>query len=182
MSKVADIISSQISNLSKKELEKLVLKAAQRDKEFHDFLLVNYFDKEFGEQDLFEKAKEDLEVLFTKKYRGYAEELQLAEMLKSCTKRITEFAKVCKNKQLEADLIMHVLEIPFSFPSKMFKTCFTAYNYKVVSLLKRIINLVEKKMHEDYKIQYRSKINDYLNVLHSTCSHLDYVYALPASV
>ncbi|MEO6233568.1 MAG: hypothetical protein ABJB11_19105 [Ferruginibacter sp.] len=182
MAKVADTISSQISNLPKQELEKLVLRAAKRDKEFHDFLLVNYFDKEYGEQDLFEQAKEDLEVFFRKKYKGYAEELQLAEMLKACSKRIVEFSKVCKNKHLECDLVMHVLEIPFSLPANMFQTCFTAYNYKVVSLLKRIVNLVEKKMHEDYKIQYRSKINNYLDVLHRTCSYLDYVNALPASV
>ena len=59
MSKVASIISSQISSLSKKELEKLVLKAAVKDKSFHNYLLVNYFDKEYGEKDLFDQAKED---------------------------------------------------------------------------------------------------------------------------
>ncbi len=77
---------------------------------------------------------------------------------------------------------MHVLKIPFSISTKTFGTCFTAYNYKVVLLLKRVINLVESKMHEDFKIQYQSTLNDYLNTLHRTSNHLDYVYALPKNI
>lgn len=179
MPKVSSVISSQITNLSKRELEKLVLKAAATDKDFHDYLLVNYIDKECGEQDLLEEAKEDLENLVKKNYKGFSQELKLAEMLAACTKRIAAFAKICKNKNLEADLVMHVLEIPFSLPASMFQTCFTRYNYQVVLLLKRLINLVDNKMHEDYKIQYQPRINNYLNILNSTCSYLDYVDALP---
>ena len=163
----------------KKELEKLVLKAASKDKSFHDYLLVNYFEKEHGELDLFKQAKDELELLFRKNYKGFSEELQMAAMLGACTKRITEFSKICKNRNLEADLIMHVLEIPFSLSVNVFCTCFTAFNYKVVLLIKRIINLLQHKMHEDYLVQYRTKINEYLNILHRTSDHLNYVNALP---
>ena len=114
MAKVSITISSQISALSKKELEKLVLKAASKDKSFHDYLLINYFEKEYGEQDLFEEAKSDLDALFVKRYKGYAEEEKIAHMLGACGKRIAEFSKVCKNMNLEADLILYALEIPFS--------------------------------------------------------------------
>lgn len=182
MAKVAPEITTKISTLSKKDLEKLVLKAAAKDKLFHDFLLVNYFDKEFGEQDLFELAQTDLNSLMQKSYKGYAEEMKLANMLGACSKRIKEFSKNCKNKHLEADLIMQVLKMPFSLSTNMFRTCFTVYNYKVVLLLKRMISLVETKMHEDYKIQYQCKINEYLNILHRTSNHLDYVYGLPESI
>ncbi len=103
MPKVLQSVSSQISTLPKKELEKLVLKAAQKDKSFHDYLMVNYFEKENGEQDLFDKAKADLNVLFTKRYKGYSEEQQTAGMLTACAKRIGEFSKICKNKNLEAE-------------------------------------------------------------------------------
>lgn len=182
MAKVSTTIFSQISTLSKKDLEKLVLQAAAKDKSFHDYLLVNYFEKEFGEQDLFEEAKSDLDALFVKRYKGYAEEQKTANMLAACGKRITEFSKVCKNKNLEADLILYVLEIPFSMGEKSFGTCFTAFNHKTVLLVKRLMTLVESKMHEDFKIQYQSKINDYLNFLHSYSRHLDYVWVLPKSI
>ncbi len=182
MAKVASTIIAQISQLQRKELEKIVLKAASKDKSFHDYLLVNYFEKEDSEQHLFEQAKDELEILFRKNYKGISQELQLANMLSACGKRISEFSKICKNKNLEADLIIHVLKIPFSFSTNMFGTCFTAYNYKVVLLLKRVINLVETRMHEDFKIQYHSTINDYLNTLHRTSNHLDYVSALPKNI
>lgn len=182
MAKPASIISSGIGNLSKKELEKLVLKAASRDKSFHDYLLVNYFDKEFGEQDLFEQAKNDIDILITKRYKGFAEELQVAKMLSACLKRIVEFSKICKNKSLEADLILYVLYIPFSMSTNVFCTCFTAFNYKVVVLLKRLINIVQNKLHEDFMVEYRTVINQYLVILHRTCSYLDYVRVLPEKI
>jgi hypothetical protein len=182
MPKISPSITDQISTLSKKELEKLVLKAAAQDKTFHNYLLVNYFDREYAEQDLFDAAKEDLERLFRKSYKGFSQELQLANMLGACLKRINEFSKTCKNKHLEADLILHVLSIPFSLSSNSFTTCFTAYNYKVVLLLKRLISIVKLKLHEDYKIQYAPTINEYLAILHRTSSHLDYVYALTTSI
>ena len=118
MAKCASIITSQISSISKKELEKLVLKAAAKDKSFHDYLLVNYFDNEYGEQDLFQQAKDDLDKLFSKNYKGFSEELKLANMLGACAKRVTEFSKSCKNKNLEADLLMYVLAIPFFIKSR----------------------------------------------------------------
>lgn len=157
MAKCAPIISAQISSISKKELEKLVLKAAAKDKSFHDYLLVNYFDKEYGEQDLYKQAETELDKLIGKNYKGFSEELQLANMLGACARRINEFSKNCKNKNLEADLLVHVLEIPFSLNPNMFCTCFTAYNYKVVALLKRLINLVESKMHPDLKLNTGQK-------------------------
>lgn len=140
-------------------MEKLVLKAAAKDKSFHDYLLVNYFDKEFGEQDLFEQAKGDIDLLFTKRYKGFSEELQLANLLAACTKRIVEFSKICKNKTFEADLIVYVLKIPFSMNKDIFETCFTAFNYKTVVLLNRLIAIVQTKIHSDFIMEYRPLIN-----------------------
>lgn len=114
MSRVDPAVKEAISQLSKKELEKLVLKAAQKNKEFYDFLLVNYIDKEDGCQALFEDAKGDLESLFRKSYRGFSEELRIANMLSACNKRISSFEKVCKDKHYVLQLAMYVLEIPFS--------------------------------------------------------------------
>ena len=128
------------------------------------------------------RPKKDLEILFRKGYKGFSTELRMANMLAACSKRITIFSKACKNKYLEAELIMHVLEVPFSLSTESFGTCFTNYNHKVVQLVKRIITLVESKLHEDYKIQFQQKINEYLSILYRTSSHLDYVCRLPKSI
>jgi len=179
MPKITPEIKLQIQSLSKHELEKLVLIAAGKDKNFHDYLLINYIDKEYGEKDLFEKVKADLDILFCKSYKGFSEELQLANMISACVKRINLFSKVCKKKNLEVDLLMYVLEIPFSLTTNMFGTCFTKYDYKVGLLVKRVITLIEKKLHPDYKIEYQEKVNQYLTILHRTSKHIDFIYNMP---
>jgi hypothetical protein len=182
MAKVDESIKKTVSQLSKKELEKLVLRAAQKHKEFHDYVLVNHADPAFGEADLFKKAKADLEVLFRKRHKGFSEELQLANMLAACFKRINEFGKVCRNAELELRLIMFVLDIPFSLSPNMFCTCFTAYNHKVYLLLRKAVSILQKKLHADYRVEYEAKLNEYLSIMHRTSKHLDYIYNLPEQV
>lgn len=171
-----------ISSLSKKDLKLLVMKAASMSKQFNNYLLVNYIDKEYGERDLFEIAKADLDVLFGKSYKGTSKELRLANMLAACSKRITEFSKTCKDHSLQMDLIMGVLRIPFSLSPNYYGTCFTKFNYQVYLLVKKAITLLKTKLHEDYHLQYTHEINRYLTFLHDHSSHLDYVYAMAKKV
>ena len=175
-------MKEEIKQLSKKELENLVLKAASMNKQFHDYLLINYIDRERGEKDLFERAKADLNLLFLNNYKSYSYELRLANMLAACNKRILEFSKICKNKAFEMALIMAVLKVPFSLPAENFKTCFTKFNYQVSLLLRKAITLLKAKLHEDYYIQYAPEINSHLAFMHQHSSHLDYVYNMPATV
>jgi len=172
----------QIKNLSHKELQQIVLKLTARDKSAHDFLRINYLDKEAAEQELFDEAMADLDLLFRKRYKGFSEQLQLANMLTACIKRINAFTKVSKNKVMEVDLLMYVLEVPFSLSTNLFGTCFTKYDYKVGQIVQRVITAVTKKLHEDYHIEYQEKINGYLKILHRTSNHIDTIYDLPDSI
>jgi hypothetical protein len=181
MSRITPEIKELISKIPRKELEKLLLKAVSKDKGFLDFFIVNYLNKESGEKDLYNQAISDLDRLFLKRYKGFSEELQIANMLSACIKRINEFSKVCKNKNLEADLVVYVLGIPFANPGN-FGTCFTAFDFKVGLLVKRLVNLVTKKMHEDYIIEYKDKINSYLQILHKNSYHINSIYNLPKEI
>src|SRR5450755_4620861 len=106
MPKISPEIKKQITAISKAELEKIVMKMAAKDKTVFDYLLVNYLEKETGENELFEETKMDLDLLFRKSYKGFAKQLQLANMLSACMQRIKVFSGICKNKNLEADLVM----------------------------------------------------------------------------
>ena len=170
---------AQIQNLSQKDLQQIVLKIAAKEKSVYEYLLVNYLDQASGEQTLYEQTIADLDLLFRKGYRGFSEELQLANMLAACIRRINEFTKVSKNKALEADLLLYILEVPFSLSTNLFGTCFTQYDSKVGQIVKRLINLVTKKLHEDYRIEYTEKINGYLKILPRTSNHIDAIYGLP---
>lgn len=182
MSKLSTEVKEQIKQLSHADLQQIVLKIAAKEKSVYDFLLVNYLDKASGEQELFEKTKDDLNELFFKNYKGYSEELRLANMLAACIKRINEFTKVSKNKVMEANLLVCLLKEAFSFPDDLFGTCFTQFDTKVAQIVKRLITLVTKKLHEDYRIEYHEKINNYLQMLHRTSNHIDTIYSMPKAI
>ncbi|MDD3858801.1 MAG: hypothetical protein PHW83_01265 [Bacteroidales bacterium] len=181
MAKVKSEIAEAIKKLERSELEKIILRAAGKYPEFHDSLFATYTDKQTAEAELFEIAQKDIELLFCKRYKGFSEELQFANMLAACHKRINDFSKLSKNKCLELDLVLHVLEFPFSLKSNAFETCFTNFNYRVALLVKKAIGIYNK-LDEDYKIDYTDKINNYLEILHRTCNYLDFIYVLPAKV
>jgi hypothetical protein len=170
----------RIKKLEHNELQDIVLKLASKEKIVYDYVFANYLDKEFGEKELFETTKADLEIIFRKRHKGYSEELQKTNMLGACVKRVNEFTKISKNKIFEADLLLHILEIPFS--TNMFGTCFSQYDTKVAMIVKRLMNLVTKKLHEDYRVEYEDTLNDYLQKLHRTSNHIDTVYNFPKAI
>ncbi|MDK2842459.1 MAG: hypothetical protein PWQ17_1965 [Anaerophaga sp.] len=172
----------RIKRLDHKDLQDIVISLASKEKMVYNYILLNYLDKESGEQDLFEATKADLEIIFRKRHKGFSEELQIANMLGACIKRINEFTKISKNKVLEAELLLYILQVPFSLPTNMFGTCFMQYDTKVAMIVKRLITIVTKKLHEDYKIEYEDKINEYLQILHRTSNHIDTVYNLPGKI
>jgi hypothetical protein len=178
MPRLSAEIKEQIKNLSRKELEEIVLKTASKEQTIHDFILINYLDKETGEKELFEKAKADLDILFNKRYKGFVEQIQFANMLTVAMKRVNEFTKVSKNKVFETDLILYVLVVPFSANDSIFGTCFTAFDSKVAQIVKRLITLVTTKLHPDYLADYQDTINVYLKILHQRSGFLDTVHYL----
>ena len=175
------ILKVQVNELSKKELVDIVLKLAGKRYNY-EYLLVNFLDKDGGEQSLFEEAKEDIDKLCLKEYKGRTIQHQLVKKLNACTKRITEFTVETRNKKLETDLVLYVLGMQFANPSKVFGARFSGYDYKVGLLLKRLINLVTKKLHPDYLIDYQDKLNEFLSKLHHTSNRINTIYDLPQQI
>ena len=181
MTREKAILKEQVNELSKKELVDIVLKLAGKRYNY-EFLLVNFLDKDGGEQTLFEEAKDDIDKLVEKEFKGRTIQHQLAKRLNACTKRIAEFTIETKSKKLEADLVLYVLEKQFANPPKVFGARFSGYDYKVGLLLKRLISLVTKKLHPDYLIDYQDKINDFLVKLHHTSNRINTIYDLPETI
>ena len=175
------ILKAQVNELSKKELVDIVLKLAAKRYNY-EYLLVNFLDKDGGEQTLFEEAKEDIDTLCQKEYKGRTVQHQLVKKLNACTKRIIEFTVETKSKKLQADLVFYVLEMQFANPAKVFGARFSGYDYKVGLLLKKGISLVTKKLHPDYLIDYQDKINEYLTKLHHTSNRINTIYDLPQQI
>jgi len=170
----------QIKELSKTELEEIVIKMAAKEKSVYDFVVVKYLEKTSGEQELFEQTKNSLNALFIKGYKGRSDEVRLAHMISACVKKVAEFSEVSSNKNLDAQLLMYVLKN--SFYSENLGTCFTAYENKLASLIRKIITIITKKLHPDYLVEYQEDINNYLTILHKKSNSLDYIYELPKTI
>ena len=171
-----------INNLSQKELSKIVLKLASKYKLVYEYLYVNYLNKEDGEKDLFNKTLDNIFLCFTKKYKASAPEQKVTKMLSASIKELNIFIKSSKNKNMEAELLIIILEEAFLHPEARLGTCFTSFDNKIAQILKRLITLVTKKMHEDYLIEYQDKINKYLKIIHKQSDFNDYVYKLPDKI
>jgi len=180
--KVDPEVSRLLLTLSKEELIKILSKALQKDKSLHDYVYVTYLDAKDGPRLLYEQALDDIKLLERKAYKGFSFELRFANMLGACSKRINEFDKICKQKELVLDLLLYVLNDPMSMKPDILGTCFTALNYKVFLLMRKALTIYSKKIHSDLQIEYRAKINAYLQHLHTHSDHLDYVYELPESL
>ena len=172
------ILKEQVNELSKKELVDIVLRLAGKRYNY-EYLLVNFLDKDGGEQTLFEEAKEDIDKLCQKEYKGRTIQHQLVKKLNACSKRIVEFTVETKSKKLQADLVFYLLEIQFANPAKVFGARFSGYDYKVGLLLKKLISLVTKKLHPDYLIDYQDKINEFLIKIHKSSDRINTIYDLP---
>jgi len=179
MPKLDKEYKTQISLLTNKEKDTIIFKYAARDKLIYNYIYVNYVDKEHGEQQLYDEAREDLKNLFFKGYKGYSQQLRMVNMMIACIKRINEFQKICIHKNLEADLLLLVLEEVFSFNAKQFGTYYRRFDTKAGSILKRLITLINSKLHDDYRIEYEDKINEYLESIHRTSYGIPVVDSLP---
>jgi hypothetical protein len=82
----------------------------------------------------------------------------------------------------EADLLRNLLDDVFENYTDELGTCWTAFDSKLAVTTNRLYNLVTKKLHEDYRIEYRESLNRYLEILHSRSNYLDYVYKMPKSM
>ena len=63
------LLKEQLAELSKKDLADMVLKLAAKRYNY-EFLLVNFLDKDGGEQTLFEEAKEAIDTIDQKEFKG----------------------------------------------------------------------------------------------------------------
>ncbi|MFH1197487.1 MAG: hypothetical protein V1720_17435 [bacterium] len=128
--------------------------------------------------DLFEDAKDNIENIFSNLNRGIIQK-HLAKAISQSIKIVNHFAKTTKDKKLEADLLLFLLTTVFDTFSEHLGTCWTVFDSKLAITTNRLLNLIKKKLHEDYWIEYNDRINSFLRILKSKCNHLDYVYNMP---
>jgi len=181
MPKITSDFKKQVKELSKSDLEKIVLKFAGKDKFLWGFLQVYYLNPHSGAQELFEQTQEGLLILFEKPFKGKTEAMRRTRLITACLKYIADFTKIVKQPNLEAELIMQVLDYQFSLPSKL-GSHYQTYDNRIARTVKKLIDLILKKVHEDYHIEYAARVDGYLTLLHQRIPYNIIVSGLPAKL
>ena len=182
MPRLSKEFKQAIKEIPVKELQKLVMQFASKNREIYDFINMQHVEGENAEEELFEETKEKIsaEILFLGE-RGIIQK-NLAKAITKSVGYINHFVKVTKNKNREADLLRNLLDKVFENYADELGTCWTVFDSKLAVTTNRLYNLVTKKLHEDYWIEFREDLNRFLDVLHSRSNYLDYVNEMPKSL
>lgn len=182
MPRLSKEFKQAIKEISVEELQKLVIQFTSKNKELYDYVNLHYVERADAEEQLFEGTMEKItdEILFLGE-RGIVQK-NLAKAITKSVGYINHFVKVTKNKNKKADLLRNLLDNVFENYTDELGTCWTVFDSKLAFTTNRFYNLVTKKLHEDYRIEYRDNLNLYLESLHAKSNHLDYIYNMPKSM
>ncbi len=171
-----------VQKMPTKDLQKMVIKLARGNKEVYDILNIAYLGNEEAHQDFFKDTKAKVQFnLYNLSIRGPIEK-SIASSMGKAVKEINYYVKITGNKTNEADLLNFLLKEVFTEFADHLGTCWTIFDSKLGLTTKRLLNLISKKLHEDYMLDYKDDINGYLRILHRRSNHIDLIYGLPDNI
>jgi len=182
MPRLSKEFKQAIQEIPLEELQKLVMQFASKNPEIYDFINLQYVNGTDAEDELFEGTIEKIsdEILFPGE-RGIVQK-NLAKAITKSVEYINHFVKVTKNGKREAELLLKLLDVVFENYTDELGTCWTVFDSKLAITTNRLYNLVTKKLHEDYRIEFAEPMNRFLEILQAKSNHLDYVYDMPKSM
>lgn len=177
-------IRPYLQSLSAKQKEKLLESMLKKDKLLMEQLYFKHLSSEEDLEERYAEFESQLKSALFSRYRAHVDELEIAKAIGEAKKVINQFTKIDKRPEKEADLLMIILKNIFDNvdnPARL-GTCWTKYDLAVTQTLKRLITIVRTKLHEDYLLDYKPKIDRYLKRLHHSSSFNDFVYDLPTAL
>ncbi|MCP4458793.1 MAG: hypothetical protein GY816_12335 [Cytophagales bacterium] len=170
-----------LESLSHKRKEKLLYQSLKKDKALMEKLYFKHISTADQLDARYDSFKEKVAEVIFSSHQSMTDELGMAKAIGEAKKVINEFTKIDKRPEREIDLLMTILEAVFDVPGNLaeFGTCWTKYDLSVTQTLKRVISIIQNKLHEDFHLNYKEKTDRYLIRLKSGSSFNDFVYDLP---
>lgn len=175
MPTISPAFRQAVKKLSDKEKEAIILKAARRDAELYDILRYE-LQEEVTVEEVYEEAADKIhELLINASGRSLTKALTKA--LRKAMKEIARFKRITKDPKAEIDLHLYTLRLIFDNFTGQFDSYYKGFYTATARLLLRTIQLIRKKLHEDYYLEYKSELDDFLQQIHARPKHL--TVALP---
>jgi len=176
--KMSPELKEILHDQSIKKLVSIIQKQANKDTAFLISLKMEFLDKEEIEEMLYEEYSQIIDSKLYDSTRYTRVYMHAYKTLMNAVKELNKFTKLCKNKKMEADLLALIMEYVFENYSDEFGTYYTQFDNKVAITFQRWYNVVTKKLHPDYHVEYFEDMEKYYNILKRKCDHIDRVYGL----
>ncbi|MFD2245808.1 hypothetical protein [Pontibacter ruber] len=153
-----------VQRLSEKEKEAIILKAVRRDAELYD--LLSYELEETSLEEVYDRSTDTIHALMINA-SGRTLSKALAKSLRKAAKEIARFKRITKDPKLEVDLHLYLLHLIFDNYTGQFDSYYKVFYTSTARLLLRTMQLIRKNLHEDYHMEYKDQLDDFLEQIRS---------------
>lgn len=166
-----------VKELSEKEKETLLLRAVRRDAEFYDMLAFELLEEITLDHLIEETSERIYDLMHTTSGRSFAK--SLTKSLRHAIKEIARFKRITKNVKGEVELHMYLLKLIFDNFTGQFESVYRIFFVTTARLTLRTAQLIRKNLHEDYHLEYKAHLDEYLAHLHSRSKITGLNFVLP---
>jgi hypothetical protein len=166
-----------VKELSEKEKETLLLRAVRRDAEFYEMLAFELLEEVTLEHLIEETSEKIYELMYTTSGRSFAK--SLTKSLRKAIQEIARFKRVTKNAKGEIELQIYLLQLIFDNFTGQFESAYRSFFVTTARLTLRTIQLIRKNLHEDYHLEYKPALDEFLIHLHSRHNSANLNFSLP---
>ncbi|WP_026462725.1 hypothetical protein [Adhaeribacter aquaticus] len=166
-----------IKQLSDKEKETLLLRAVRRDAELYDLFSYELLPDITLEQLTTETSEKIHDLMYGLTGRNLTK--SITRSLRKSTKEIARFKRITKDVKAEIDLHIYLLRLIFDNFTGQFESRFKSFFVATARLVLRTMQLIRKNLHEDYHIEYKTDLDDFLQQLNSRSKSNQLSFTLP---
>ncbi|MCC9138894.1 hypothetical protein ACFSKU_00060 [Pontibacter silvestris] len=164
MPAISPAFRQAVRQLSDKEKEALILKAARRDAELYDILSFELLE-EVTLEEVRERSENVIhELLLNATGRSLTKAITKA--LRKAIKEIARAKRITKDAKTEVELHLYTLRLIFSNYTGQFDSYYKGFYTATARLLLRTIHLIRKNLHEDYHLEYKIELDEFLRQIH----------------
>ena len=166
-----------VKALPEKDKEALLLRIVRKDAELYETLAFELLPNVTLE-DVFEEHSERIhDIMHSTSGRFLTK--SLTKNLRKAIKEIARFKRITKDVKAETDLHLYLLKLIFDNFTGSFESPYKSFYVATARFTAKTAQLILKKLHEDYHVEYQSEIDNYLEQLRSRRRYNELSFDLP---
>jgi hypothetical protein len=166
-----------VKQLTDKEKEAIILRAARRDAELYELLSFELLPEVTIEQVTEQTSEKIHELMYGLTGRSLSK--SLTRSLRKSVKEIARFKRITKDHKAEIDLHLYLLQLIFNNFTGQFEGHYKSFFVATSRLVVRTIQLIRKNLHQDYHLEYKTDLDDFLQQLNSRSRSHHLGFTLP---